>query len=182
MAEHFVANPTVVGGHGIHVEIDETSISKRKYNRGRLPGHQRQWMFGGIERGTKRCFMLLVDRRDAATLLPIIQQYILPGTTIHSDLWRAYGGIANLPGGYQHLTVNHSMNFVDPITGSHTQSIENTWGRFKKKIKKSHGLTVANNDRYTDYLQEFMWRQVFSNRSQILFNFWSQVATKYPCQ
>lgn len=114
------------------VEIDETCLSKCKYERGRII-RSNQWMFGGIERETKKSFLVLVEKRDADSLLPIIQQYVLPGTTIFSDLWRAYGGIAGLPEGYQHLTVNHSENFVDPQTGAHTQNVENMWMRFKKK-------------------------------------------------
>lgn len=179
-AQHIVQNPQQIGGPNEIVEIDETCLSKRKYNRGRLM-RPNQWMFGGIQRGTRRAFMQLVDRRDAATLLPIIQQFVLPGTTIMSDLWRAYGGIQGLPQGYQHLTVNHSINFVDPNTGAHTQSIESTWNRFKSKVKKSHGLNTSSQERYTDYLQEFMWRQLFGQRDQVLFNFWSQVSTLYPC-
>ena len=80
--------------------------------------------------------MVPVDRRDAATLLPIIQQFILPGTTIVSDLWGAYNTVGNL--GYAHLTVNHSVNFVDPLTFAHTNAVENFWMR-----------------------SEFMWRQIF---------------------
>ena len=29
--------------------------------------------------------------------------------------------------GYAHLTVNHTYEFVDPITGAHTQNVENPW-------------------------------------------------------
>ncbi|RUS71459.1 hypothetical protein EGW08_020774 [Elysia chlorotica] len=37
-----------IGGPGVVVEIDETLITRRKYNRGRLP--TQIWLFGGIER------------------------------------------------------------------------------------------------------------------------------------
>ncbi|CAF1169703.1 unnamed protein product [Didymodactylos carnosus] len=48
----------------------------QKYNRGRAIGNQ--WVFGGTDRDTDECFAVTVDRRDTATLLPIIQQYIKP--------------------------------------------------------------------------------------------------------
>ena len=38
--------------------------------------------------------MYAVPDRSARTLLPIIQASIAPGTTIMSDMWAAYGGIA----------------------------------------------------------------------------------------
>ena len=117
------------------MQIDESVFTRRKYNRGRMI--REQWVFGGIDTQTKAGFMVPVDRRDAATLLPIIQQFILPGTTFVSDLWGAYNTVGNL--GYAHLTVNHSVNFVDPLTFAHT--------------------TSAN--LLPSYLQEFMWRQIF---------------------
>ncbi|CAF4928587.1 unnamed protein product, partial [Rotaria sp. Silwood1] len=126
------------------------------------------------------------------TLLPIIQNYILPGnvcnfelfptivflsgTTIHSDQWRAYNDLQNDPN-YQHLTVNHSLNFVDPDTGVHTQNIENTWMRVKRKQKKQAGFARTL---LTSYLEEFMWRQEFGD--QPLKNLILQICSHYPVQ
>ena len=87
-AQHFISNPVRIGGPGIEVEIDESKFGRRKYNRGRWQeGH---WVFGGIERITGNSFLVEVQKRDAATLIPLIQQYIRPGSTIY--LQRAEDG------------------------------------------------------------------------------------------
>ena len=80
------------------------------YNRGRhIEG---QWVFGGICCETKACLFVPVGQRDEA-LLPIMYVHILPGTHVMSDMWKTY----------DYLKVNHSLNFVDPITGAHTQRV-----------------------------------------------------------
>ena len=77
-----------IGGPDKIVEIDESKFGRRKYHRGRVV--EGQWVFGGICRETKECFVVPVNSRDKATPLPIIQDRILPGTCVMSDLWRAY--------------------------------------------------------------------------------------------
>jgi hypothetical protein len=64
-------------------------------------------------------YMESVPDRTARTLLPIIEDYTLPGTTVHSDEWRAYSMVQSLQTITQHNAVNHSVNFVDPQTGVH---------------------------------------------------------------
>jgi hypothetical protein len=60
----------------------------------------------------------------------------LVGSIIHFDEWRAYTSLRNNRNFYAHETVNHSLRFVEPTTHVHTQSIENTWMRVKRKQKK----------------------------------------------
>jgi acetaldehyde dehydrogenase (acetylating) len=69
-----------IGGPGTIAEIDKSKFGKRKYHCGR-----RVEVFGGIERGTRKCFLISVEDRSAATLIPIIKQYILTGTLIMPD-------------------------------------------------------------------------------------------------
>ncbi|KYM95849.1 hypothetical protein ALC62_13500 [Cyphomyrmex costatus] len=102
-----------LGGPDCTVEINEAKIGKRKYNRGRLV--KGQWIFGGYEQVSKKVFVVPVENRTEQTLLAIIKEWILPGTTIVSDCWKSYDCLNNE--GFQHLTVNHSYNFVDPDTG-----------------------------------------------------------------
>jgi len=103
----------MIGGVWYIVEVDESAWTKKKYNRGREVSNQR--VFDSIDRDTRECFALLVNRRDAGILLPTIHQCIRPGTTIYKDQWAAHNNnITNSPHQYIHQTINHSQNFVDP--------------------------------------------------------------------
>lgn len=158
-ADNILKNPMMIGGENKTVEIDETLYSKRKYNRGRML--KEQWVFGGICRETKEVFLYAVERRDRATLESCIKANILPGTTIISDMWKSYANIQSIPGyNFKHLIVNHSENFVDPITGAHTQQIESTWNILKRRNKRECG---TNRRMIDGYLCEFMWRQRYKN-------------------
>lgn len=158
-----------MGGPGHVVQIDESLFrGRRKYNRGRLlqadgvPGRmpnnhgqrvEGPWVFGLLHAGTGELRLFHVDRRDAATLLPLIVENVAPGTTIWSDEWAAYAGIPACqdtpqngggPMGYIHQSVNHSVNFVDPMTGANTQKLEREWERCKLKLMRlSKGTSPA---------------------------------------
>lgn len=193
--EHFLSNPITIGGPGKTVEIDESKFGKytyifmtdlytvlfscagkRKYNRGRqVDGH---WVFGGIERGSSKAFMLVVPDRTKITLLPIIQQYIRPGTTIISDEWKAYHDIGTIPGGYTHKTVNHSQNFVDPVTGAHTQSIEGHWSCTKRMMRKQ-GVMNTSSDLFPSYMVECLWRRRYGD-SDLFEKLMEHIKDKYP--
>lgn len=86
-----VNNPRQLGGPGHVVAIDESLLARRKPGNAQGRPVPEQWVFGGVDLTTKEFFMELVPRRDAATLLPIIQRNIVAGSTIWSDQWAAYG-------------------------------------------------------------------------------------------
>ena len=65
-------------------------------------------------------YMEVVTHRNAATLLP--NNHVAPGTVIHSDKWRAYRRVAQLPNVAAHQTVNHSIEFVNSVTGAHMRA------------------------------------------------------------
>ena len=177
-------NPVQLGGidatgAGIICEIDESCFRhKTKYHRGRAP-QRNQWVFGIVDTSTTPAtgYLRMVNRRDAATLLPIIQNVIRPGSIIHSDQWRAYHGIQQQLG-LQHRTVNHSLNFVDPGTGVHTQHIELYWNKCKGRFNAMHGTTIG---KLPSYLDEFMWRDRFGRTHQDCFdNIQRHIAEFYP--
>jgi hypothetical protein len=127
MLEFLEGSSEKIGGPSKIVEIDESKIGRRKYNR--VHPIQGQWMYGGVERGSGRTFLVAVPDRTADTLTAIIREWIEPGTKVISDYWGAYRDLESL--GYTHRTVNHSLYFVDPDTGHHTNTIESMSHHFK---------------------------------------------------
>ena len=172
MAEDIKTKPKI-GGADTIVEIDEAKFGKQKYNRGRLV--EGSWILGGIQRHSDDCFLAICPRnkRDAATLVPIIQQYVKQGTTIITDKWKGYINLASY--GYVHLDVNHSKNFVNPETGAHTNTIEGTWTHAKRAARLRHGGRRSEASLQLDITQ-FMWmKQRGLRRSRdVLQGFYSQ--------
>lgn len=163
-----------IGGPGKIVEIDESKFGRRKYNRGRRVDGQ--WVFGGVQRSDDhnepvKGFLVCVGERKASNLIPILKEYVLPGTTIISDYWKAYDKLNEH--GFIHQKVNHSLEFVNNQTGAHTNTIESNWYSIKKSIKS--GTTKTH---YSEYFQEWLWRRRF--HGQDLFHvFWKHVGKIY---
>ena len=159
-----------IGGHNLTVEINESKFRKRKYNRGRVI--EGQWVLGGICRETKEVFLTTVQSRDSDTLIPIIKRRIKAGTTIISDCWRSYDCLSEED--FKHLTVNHSLNFVNPDNGAHTQNIENLWWQIKRKLPETY---TRHNQLYL-HLAEYLWRNM-KRRSNDFFQEFLKDAAKY---
>jgi transposase-like protein len=134
-----------IGGKVKVVEIDESKFGKRKYHRGHHV--EGQWVFGGVERGSGRTFLVAIHDRSEQTVLALIKERIEPETTIISDCWKAYSAIPRA--GYHHLTVNNSIQVVNPTTMAQTNTIESTWRHVKVLMnpynrKSDHSYVLAD--------------------------------------
>ena len=109
------------------------------------------WVVGGVERTAERNMFAVTTRsRNARTLKGIIENHIQPGSIIYTDCWRGYRDedLADIK--KAHDTVNHSINFVDPVTGVHTAlpflhpvyhrspDLLNESHRLQRSLEKSH--------------------------------------------
>ena len=102
------------------------------------------WVFGLIKSGDLRCFY--VQKKDAKTLLEIIKREV---TTMHSDEWPAYRQLSKL--GFNHKTVNHRINYANPIHGCNTQENERSWLESKTTIlRKKRGVSLKWIQSYSD--------------------------------
>jgi transposase-like protein len=118
--------------------------------------HSKQWQIDN-EIGCETRFFH-VERRDAETLLPLIQRHVHDGSIVFTDQWKAYVGLTKI--GYAHQTVNHSENMVDPITLVNTQLIESSWRDLRLHIVRQT-RNVRNN--LPKYLAEYWWRSLHKN-------------------
>ena len=149
-----------LGSNSSIVEVDESCFFRRKANKGRLL--KQIWGLGIVERETGRLFVEVVDRRDAKTLLPIIQKWVSVETSyIVSNKWRAYNNLKKLH--YNHETVNHSKYFINPENNLvHTQTIENRWGQMKSLMKRRGQISRVL---FPQKIKEIAWRVM--NRENI---------------
>lgn len=143
------------------VEVDETYIggqwkNKRKKDkkiqskRGR--GTLKTPVFGILCRGGK-VWAEVVPDIEARTLIPLINKRVKRGSTICSDTWKSYAGIAAR--GYVHRLVEHGKGEYSDKQGNHINGLEGFWGYLKRKLAAKGGI---RKERLTLYLAEYVWR------------------------
>lgn len=147
-----------IGGIGHVVEIDETCVGRRKNHKGRV--RNQVWIFGAVDRSTGRFLMKKVQNRKSETLGNAIEQMIEQYSHIESDEWPAYFKYFSKSNLYTHSTVNHTFNFIDPLTGSHTQTIEARWGSFKKWMRS---MGYKSRIKLNQYIVEYILRCDYKN-------------------
>ena len=72
-----------VGQNGSVVQIDETLLTRREYNRERVV--REQWLFGAIDAVSNDFVIRNADRRTAEVLRQIIHKTIEEGSIVISD-------------------------------------------------------------------------------------------------
>ncbi|XP_031337094.1 uncharacterized protein LOC116166307 [Photinus pyralis] len=157
----FRPGPSSTGAVSVERRSTTVEIGKKKYNRGRRI--EDQCIFGGNERdwATSSSFQFRIEPRIPCLSL---REHIRPGTTIISDCWRSCQ--CSGAEGFRHVTVNHSLTFVDPDTGAHTQNIERLWRDVRGGIPR-YGRREAH---MSGYLAEFLFKRAVS-RTRLIHEF-----------
>jgi transposase len=143
------------------VEVDETylggqwknkriSVRAKGTKRGR--GTSKTPVFGILCRGGKVWAQVVPDT-EAKTLQPLILKRVRRGSTICSDTWKSYTGIATK--GYVHRIVKHAQGQYSNGKGTHINGLEGFWGYLKRKLAAKGGI---RRERLPLYLAEYVWR------------------------
>lgn len=152
-----------LGSNDSIVQIDECLLTKRKYNVGRMPCQK--WIFGAIDSVSKDFIIKHIDNRTRESLRGVIIDTIREDSNVHSDQFRTYMYLfPSLP--YNHSSVNHSRNYVDPETGVNTNLIENLWMRLRLTLRRRFMRNFENLD---EYLAEFSWRKRLESDPERIF-------------
>ena len=132
------------------IEVDESYFGgKRKGKRGRGAAGKVP-VFGLLKRGGK-VFTKIIPDAKAATLMPIMQEKILPDSVVYTDSLPSYNVLD--VSCFKHYRINHSELFAD--RKNHINGIENFWNQAKRHLRKYNGIPK---DHFHLYLKECEWR------------------------
>ncbi|XP_072399980.1 uncharacterized protein [Diabrotica undecimpunctata] len=169
--QDFVINNSVkLGGPGTSVEIHDAKFGRIKHNRGSRM--KKQW-FGGYDRNSNNCFLVPVESKDADSLLGIVKEWVLPGTTIYSDCFKSYECLDHE--GFIQESKDHSKQFVVlDKTDVYTHNLDQIWREVRSTVP-TPGLQY-----FVDHLAEFYFKRRFPDRFERLHTFFITVASIYP--
>ena len=132
------------------IEVDESYFGgARKGKRGRGAGGKVP-VFGLLKRGGKVYTKIIPDAK-ASTLMPIIQEKVIPDSIVYSDCWRGYNVLDVSE--FKHYRINHSKLFAD--RHNHINGIENFWNQAKRHMRKFNGVP---REHFPLFLKECEWR------------------------
>jgi len=131
------------------------------------------WLFGGICRETKECFVVEVPDRKKDTLIPIIKEKVRQGSIIVTDEWRSYANLKTDPDYAAYETVCHKYEFVNSdFPEVYTNNVEIMWRWIKEKLpthlspKKRHLFWAE-----AMYIRKYEWNTLSSyQRFKLLCN------------
>lgn len=141
------------------VELDESYFGAKRVRGKRGRGAAGKIPVFGLLKRDGKVFVSIVKNCSKKELMPIIKGYVLEGSTVHTDGWKAYDGL--ILNGYAHYRVHHSAN--EFARGkNHVNGIESFWSFAKRRLAKFNGIP---SHKFHLYLKECEFRFNYRNHN-----------------
>lgn len=145
-----------------------------KVKRGRGAKELQQPVFGIYERTDGLVYTELVDDVSKDTLQDILKGKVSIETTVYSDTWKSYNGLAKIFKG--HETIDHGKK--EYVKGTITiNGIEGFWGYARERLLKHHGMSAKNFPYYLKEM-EFRWNKRNLNQKEFVRLLFQVLANK----
>lgn len=142
------------------IEVDESYFGgKRKGKRGR--GASGKTPVFGLLKRKGRVYTKVIHNAKAETLIPIIEERVVPDSIVYTDTFRSYNALD--VGNFKHERINHSKLFADKR--NHINGIENFWNQAKRHMRKFNGVPKQH---FYLYIKECEWRFNFGSARKLL--------------
>jgi transposase len=141
--------------NGQPVEADETYMGGRRRGsqRGRPSADSHKVPVFGMVQRKGRVVAVTVANAQKASLMPHIEQRVLPASTVYTDEMLSYNGLEAK--GYQHRRIQHTEKIY--VSGDvHKNTIEGFWSLAKRGIGGVYHAVSAKH--LQGYLNEYVWR------------------------
>jgi transposase-like protein len=130
---------------------------KAKPGRGTL-AQEKPPIFGMIQRGGEVVVQMLSNVKQA-TIAPVIQKMVSPGTLIYTDEYSIYARITEW--GYGHKTVNHGQGEYardedgDGFYEVHVNTMQGFWSLLRSWLRPHRGISQDKLPLYLGFLSSF---------------------------
>ncbi len=117
---------------------------------------ERPPIFGMIQRGGEVVLQMLSNVKQA-TIAPVIQDTIVPGTLIYTDEYRIYARLESW--GYEHKSVCHARGEYagdedgDGFCEVHVNTMEGFWSLLRSWLRPHRGISQAKLPLYLGFFQ-----------------------------
>ncbi|KAG8222183.1 hypothetical protein J437_LFUL001275 [Ladona fulva] len=153
VSNHLDFQDVQIGGEGVIVEVDETKLARRKYERSQSVDDI--WVVGGVEKSADRkVFLVPIESRDPASLATILERHVLPGSIIQTNLWNYYSGLSESSMKKEEPEISYSVCSNSPAKHFDINTLRGTWEGLKQNVARRNRTT----ERIEEHLWEFIWR------------------------
>lgn len=181
-----------IGGKGIVVEINEDEFVSRQRNRKRSVSQidedetdmsepqkrrkevvRRKWIIAGLQKNSDNSFLAVMTEHNSENLLRILQEHVLPETTVVSSCWSAYGGKRIIKPLLQ--SANYNLHIKNGDKRASTNLFKPIWDDLR-----FHLSTRTAKDQFDSYLAEYSWRRLYKNTKERMANLLQNIKTYHP--